>query len=70
MLAKLLLGETDRTPELVEHEVGTMVLKRLVGIALGYEDHDESQHDPLRAVLDGKRAVKRTDCAALVAAPR
>jgi hypothetical protein len=42
----------------------------VVGIALGYEDRDESQHDPLRAVLDGKRAVKRTDCAALVAAPR
>ena len=50
----LLLGETDRTirltarfaacfsdvrtPELVEHEVSTLVLQRVVGIALGYED--------------------------------
>ena len=50
----LLLGETDRAirltdrfascfidtrmAELVEHEVATMVLQRVVGIALGYED--------------------------------
>jgi len=50
----LLLGETDRAigltdrfaacfvdgrmAELVEHEVGTLVMQRVVGIALGYED--------------------------------
>ena len=66
----LLLGEMDRAihltarfaacfsdarmPELIEHAVGTMVLQRVVGIALGYEDlndHDELRHDPVLAVL-------------------
>src|SRR6478672_5206083 len=43
-----------RTPELVEHAVGTVVLQRVIGIALGYEvldDHDELRHDPVLAVL-------------------
>ena len=80
----LLLGETDRAirlterfaacftdarmPELVEHEVETLVLQRVVGIALGYEDlndHDELRHDPVLAVLAGKLAAKRVGlCAA------
>ena len=66
----LLLGETDRAirlterfascfvdarmAELVEHEVGTMVLQRVVGIALGYEDlndHDRLRFDPLHSPL-------------------
>jgi hypothetical protein len=54
-----------RMSALVEHEVGTMVLQRIVGIAPGYEDlndHDELRHDP---VLAGKLAAKRTDCAPL-----
>ena len=64
----LLLGATDRTigmmdrfalcfhdvrcPELIEHEVVTLVGQRVFGIALGYEDlndHDELRHDPLMA---------------------
>jgi len=80
----LLLGETDRAirltdrfaacfsdarnAELVEHEVATLVLQRVVGIALGYEDlndHDQLRHDPVLAVLAGKLAAKRSDCAAL-----
>ena len=80
----LLLGETDRAirltdrfatcftdgrmPELVEHAVNTLVLQRVVGIALGYEDlndHDELRHDPMLAVLAGKLAAKRSDCAPL-----
>jgi Transposase DDE domain group 1 len=80
----LLLGETDRAirlterfascfvdarmASLVEHEVGTMVLQRVAGIALGYEDlndHDELRHDPVLAVLAGKLAAKRSDCAPL-----
>jgi hypothetical protein len=80
----LLLGETDRAirlserfascftdarmAELVEHEVPTMVLQRVVGIALGYEDlndHDELRHDPVLAVLAGKLAARRSDCAPL-----
>jgi hypothetical protein len=44
------------------------VLQRVVGIALGYEDlndHDELRHDPVLAVLAGKLAAKRSDCAPL-----
>jgi hypothetical protein len=80
----LLLGQADRairlterfaacftdarTAGLVEHEVGTLLLQRVVGIALGYEDlndHDELRHDPVLAVLAGKLAAKRSDCAPL-----
>src|SRR5690349_19670380 len=80
----LLLGATDRAirlterfsacfadrrmPELVEHSVEAMVLRRVFGIALGYEDltdHDELRHDPVLAVLAGKLAARRSDCAAL-----
>jgi Transposase DDE domain group 1 len=64
----LLLGATDRAirlvdrfagcfadsraPELIEHEVATLVRQRVFGIALGYEDlvdHDELRHDPTMA---------------------
>jgi Transposase DDE domain group 1 len=80
----LLLGATDRAiglvdrfaecftdgraPELVEHEVGTMVGQRIFGIALGYEDlvdHDQLRHDPTMAVLAGKLVARRKDCAPL-----
>jgi len=57
-----------RRPELIEHEVRTLVGQRVVGIALGYEDladHDSLRHDPAMAVLAGKLAAKRRDCAAL-----
>jgi hypothetical protein len=56
----------QRNPELIEHSVGTLVMQRLVGIALGYEDlndHDELRHDPILAVLAGKLAARRADCA-------
>src|SRR5947207_10409905 len=78
----LLLGATDRAirmmdrlascfhdvrcPELIEHEVVTLVGQRVFGIALGYEDlndHDELRHDPMLAVLSGKLAARREDCA-------
>ena len=78
----LLLGATDRAiglierfaacfndarrPELIEHEVATLVGQRVFAIALGYEDlndHDELRHDPLMAVLAGKLSAKREDCA-------
>jgi hypothetical protein len=45
-----------RDPACVEHEVETLVVQRVVGIALGYEDlldHDELRHDPVLAVLAG-----------------
>src|SRR5713226_4493611 len=55
-----------RRPELVEHLVPTLVGQRVFGIALGYEDindHDELRHDPVMAVLAGKLASGRKDCA-------
>jgi hypothetical protein len=80
----LLLGATDRAiglvdrfaqcftdgraPELVEHEVRTLIGQRVFGIALGYEDlvdHDQLRHDPALAVLAGKLAARRQDCAPL-----
>jgi hypothetical protein len=80
----LLLGATDRVigltrrlaacftdarnPDLIEHDVETLVMQRVVGIALGYEDlidHDELRHDPVMAVLAGKLAARRSDCAPL-----
>lgn len=69
----LLLGQADRalnltrrladcftdarSPILVEHAVETLLLQRITGIALGYEDlcdHDTLRHDPVLAVLAGK----------------
>ena len=80
----LLLGATDRAigmmgrfaacfhderrPELIEHEVATLVGQRVFGIALGYEDlndHDDLRHDPMMAVLAGKLVARREDCAAV-----
>ena len=78
----LLLGATDRVlgltgrlaacfkdsrnPAFIEHAVETLVMQRVVGIALGYEDlndHDQLRHDPVMAVLAGKLAASRADCA-------
>jgi hypothetical protein len=47
-----------RDPELIEHTVEELIKQRVFAIALGYEDlndHDELRHDPLLAVLVGKR---------------
>jgi hypothetical protein len=55
-----------RCQELIEHEVKTLVGQRIFAIALGYEDlndHDELRHDPVLAVLAGKLAARRKDCA-------
>src|SRR5262249_51072434 len=55
-----------RRPDLIEHEVVTLVGQRVFGIALGYEDlndHDELRHDPIMAVLAGKLSARREDCA-------
>ena len=80
----LLLGSTDRTiglterfaacfadhrdPERIEHEVRTLVMQRVIGIALGYEDlidHDELRHDPVLPTLAGKLEAGRAGCAPL-----
>jgi hypothetical protein len=57
-----------RAQELVEHTVESMLMQRICGIALGYEDvidHDELRHDPVLAALVGKLAARRKDCAPL-----
>jgi hypothetical protein len=60
---------TDRrSPDHIEHDVRTLLLQRVVGIALGYEDlidHDQLRHDPVLAVLAGKLAARRAGCAPL-----
>jgi Transposase DDE domain group 1 len=80
----LLLGATDRMlgltrrlaacftdsrdPAYTEHTVETLVMQRVVGIALGYEDlndHDELRHDPVLATLAGKLTASRSDGAPL-----
>jgi len=55
-----------RSADLVEHLVPTLVGQRVFGLALGYEDvndHDELRHDPMMAILAGKLAARRKDCA-------
>jgi len=70
----LLLAETDkaigivdcfaacsrdaRHRDCVRHEVKTLVVQRLFGLALGYEDlldHDKTRRDPVLGVLLGKQ---------------
>jgi hypothetical protein len=60
--------QDGRSPGRVEHEIATLIGQRVVGIALGYEDlidHDQLRHDPVMAVLAGKLAARRSDCAPL-----
>jgi hypothetical protein len=57
-----------RAPERVEHDIATLVGQRVFGTALGHEDvvdHDQLRHDPVLAVLAGKLAARRSDCALL-----
>jgi hypothetical protein len=80
----LLLGATDRVlgltrrlagcfkdsrdPAYTEHTLETLLMQRVVGIALGYEDlndHDQLRHDPVMAVLAGKLEAGRSGCAPL-----
>jgi len=58
--------DDHRSQELIEHSVETLVGQRVFGNALGYEDindHDELRHDPTQAVLAGKLASGRANCA-------
>src|SRR3954463_5605429 len=80
----LLLGATDkvlgltrrlatcfkdsRNPAFTEHSVETLVMQRVVGIALGYEDlndHDQLRHDPVLATLANKLTRAPSDCGPL-----
>ena len=66
---KLAACFTDmRHPAFIEHDIEMLVMQRVVGIALGYEDlvdHDELRHDPVLATLAGKLTARRSDCAPL-----
>jgi hypothetical protein len=56
----------SRDPLRTEHALATLVGQRVFGLALGYEDlvdHDSLRHDPVMAVLAGKLAARRSDCA-------
>jgi len=51
----------ERNPLLVRHRLQELIGQRVYGLALGYEDlndHEELRHDPLLAVLTGKRAAE------------
>ncbi len=47
-----------RDPDLIEHTVEELIAQRVYALPLGYEDlndHDDLRHDPLLAVLVGKK---------------
>ncbi len=47
-----------RDPDLIEHTVEELAAQRIYALTLGYEDlsdHDDLRHDPLLAVLVGKK---------------
>ncbi|NQV27378.1 MAG: transposase [Rhodopirellula sp.] len=53
-----------RDPELVEFSTLELLTQRVMGIALGYEDlndHEQLRHDPLFALLAGRRDVTGAD---------
>ena len=57
-----------RAADFVEHSVSSMVMQRLFGIALGYEDvvdHDTLRHDPVLAACAAKLTAGRRGCAPL-----
>lgn len=58
----------NRDPAFTEHAIETLVMQRVTGIALGYEDlneHDQLRHDPAMATLAGKLEAHRAGCAPL-----
>ncbi|HMZ02799.1 MAG TPA: IS1380 family transposase [Burkholderiaceae bacterium] len=60
--------QDQRDPTYTEHSVETLLMQRITGIALGYEDlldHDTLRHDPVMAVLAGKLQAGRSNCAPL-----
>jgi hypothetical protein len=51
-----------RVPERVEHTLPELLAQRIYALALGYEDlndHEELRHDPLLALLAGKRELEQ-----------
>lgn len=69
-LRKKLVGKlahcfTDyRDPRLIEHGLEELLMQRICGLALGYQDlndHDSLRHDPLLALVCHKKDVLGTD---------
>jgi hypothetical protein len=62
LLGRMAACFTDRrSPVLVEHPLEEMLSQRIYGLALGYEDlndHEQLRHDPLMAVLAGRRKLE------------
>ena len=62
LLRRVVRCFTDgRDPERIEHELSELLAQRIYALALGYEDlndHEELRHDPLLAVLAGKRKIE------------
>ncbi len=53
-----------RDPEVLEHTLPELLKQRIFGLCLGYEDvndHDQLRHDPLLAVLVGKKDPQGQD---------
>jgi hypothetical protein len=61
MLKRLARCFTDcRRADRIEHRLEEMLAQRIYGLALGYEDlndHEQLRHDPLLAVLSGKKKL-------------
>src|SRR6266481_7394320 len=59
LLRRVVSCFTDaRDPQRVEHELSEMLVQRVYGLALGYEDlndHEELRNDPLLGMLTGRR---------------
>jgi hypothetical protein len=62
LLSRVATCFTDRrSPLLVTHKLAEMLSQRIYGLALGYEDindHEQLRHDPLMAVLSGRRKLE------------
>jgi hypothetical protein len=53
-----------RAPWLIEHSIEELLMQRICGLALGYEDlndHDSLRHDPLLALVCHKQDVLGSD---------
>ncbi|HEX9456816.1 MAG TPA: IS1380 family transposase [Candidatus Acidoferrum sp.] len=59
LLRRVVRCFTDaRAPQRIEHELSEMLVQRIYGLALGYEDlndHEELRNDPLLGMLAGRR---------------
>jgi hypothetical protein len=62
LLRRVVSCFTDaRDPQRIEHELSEMLVQRVYGLALGYEDlndHEELRNDPLLGMLAGRRDLQ------------